>query len=549
MKNFIKIVLIAIITFMVVCVLEYAPNFENDGITDRTNLVINYTNVTAKMKGEIFIDNEVIYLSKEDIKNYFDEYLYIDEQYNQIITTADKSIAYISIDKNGILVDESTNISGNAISKGETVYIPISKLEKVYNIEITYIEETDTVVIESLDKEAKMGTANKKSAIKYKPTSISKTIDKVNENETVKIVPLDEELDGWLKVRTEKGILGYIKKENLSDIVVSRNAEKQDKQIDGNISIVWEYFSEYGQSPDRNGTTIPGVNVVSPSFFYIENGKLKENVGETGKNYIEWAHSNDYKVWPMVANNSNSSTKKEAFSKIINDSKLRKELIEDIVDYVEKYDLDGINLDFENMYEKDKDMFSRFVIELAPRLKNMGVVFSVDVTAPDGAPDWSLCFNRHVIGDVADYIVFMAYDQHSTSSKTAGTVAGYDWVEKSINKFLTQEEVPAEKIILAMPFYTRLWKETESKLSSSVVSMKNVDRNIPEGVDKIWNEECKQYYIEYEKLGETYKMWIEDEKSLEHKINLIQKYNLAGGAFWVKGFESESIWNLIDENL
>ena len=134
-------------------------------------------------------------------------------------------------------------------------------------------------------------------------------------------------------------------------------------------------------------------------------------------------------------------------SNIMNDYNKRHELINQIVEACVKYNLDGVNLDFENMKEEDKDLYSRFIIELTPRLKDMGMVVSVDVTAPDGAPTWSLCFDRHVIGDVADYIIFMAYDQYGASSNQSGTTAGYNWVSLSLNKFLQTEEIDSNKII------------------------------------------------------------------------------------------------------
>ena len=196
--------------------------------------------------------------------------------------------------------------------------------------------------------------------------------------------------------------------------------------------MVWDYFSQYVTAPQRTGK-IPGVNVVSPTFFSLQRlgkGNLVANVGDDGENYIEWAHSNGYKVWALLSNDS----MKETTSEILNDYELRKQLIENILTIVVNYDLDGINLDFENMYEADKNMYSRLVIELAPRLRDMGKVLSVDVTAPDGSPDWSLCYDRNEIANAADYIVFMGYDQNGVSSPVEGTTAGCDWVEANIEK-------------------------------------------------------------------------------------------------------------------
>ena len=211
---------------------------------------------------------------------------------------------------------------------------------------------------------------------------------------------------------------------------------EEEKQIEGKINLTWDYFSEYGSAPDRRGTTIEGVNVVSPSFFYLDkNGNLRENIGSEGQAYIEWAHNIGYKVWPMISNAEAATANLEITSKIMNSYELRQNLIESIVNKCVKYNLDGINVDFENMKQEDKDMYSRFIIELTPRIKDMGLVVSVDVTAPDGSETWSMCFDRHVIGDVADYIVFMAYDQYGISSPKEGTTAGADWVEVNIKKF------------------------------------------------------------------------------------------------------------------
>lgn len=309
--------------------------------------------------------------------------------------------------------------------------------------------------------------------------------------------------------------------------------------------MIWDYYTSV--VPART-EKIEGINVVSPSFAYIKNeqGDLQLKIGDAGKNYINWAHNCGYKIWSAV---SNSEAGKAVTSKILNDYKLREELINNIMKLVNSYNIDGINIDFENMYETDKEAFSRFIIELAPRLKECSKVLSVDVTAPDGSPEWSLCYNRYKIGEVADYIIFMAYDQYGISSTKPGTTAGADWVEVNIRKFLGQEGVRKDKLILGMPFYTRLWRETGSTLKSDVVLMKSINSYIPEGVEKIWDDNVKQYYVEYEKNGNTYKMWLEEERSIKAKFDLMNEYELAGAAYWQKDFETQTIWNVVREEI
>ena len=230
----------------------------------------------------------------------------------------------------------------------------------------------------------------------------------------------------------------------------------------------------------------------------------------------------------------------------MNDYKLRQKLIDKIVSLVVKYNLDGINIDFENMYEADKKMFSRFIIELKPRLNEIGAVLSVDVTAPDGGETWSMCYDRHTIGKVADYIVFMAYDQYGSSSAKEGTTAGYDWVEVNLKKMVgTQEEIDSKKIVLGIPFYTRVWEESNGGADSSTIDMKSINSVVPSNAKKTWDDDLKQYIVEYTKDGKKYKIWVEDEKSIEAKLSLIEKYNLAGAAYWKKDGETSAVLDLI----
>ena len=537
------------------------PNYKNNEITDRVNLIINFSNVTGRMKQKLLIDNQnVIYLSFNDVMNYYDCNIYYDKEYNQIVTSTEDKLAVLKVGENKIEINgKKSDIKGGAKLENNIYYLPISEMEDVYNIKVKKVD--NKVIIESLDKKSTKGTASKKIAVKYKATKWSRTLEKLSAGDIVRIAETEENSipQGWIKVRTDNGNLGYVQKSDIKDIKVEREEKSQTKYINEKISLAWDYFSEYAKAPDNTGKKYDGVNVVSPSFFYLslkdmqKNGatqidikqqaRVKENVGDEGIKYIKWAKANGYQVWPKFSNETLTSTIDE-FSTIINDYELRKIMIDDIISYVKKYDLDGINLDFEFMYEADKDAFSKFVIELAPRLRNIGVCLSVDVTAPDGASNWSLCYDRKVIGEVADYIVFMGYDQYGAN--TIGTTSGYKWVENTINKLIKNSEIPSDKIILGLPFYTKLWKTKDNQtINSSVVCLKNINSEILSGVKKEWIEELQQYYIQYEKGGYLYKMWIEDEKSFENKLGLVKEYNLAGAAYWRKGFESESVWKIV----
>lgn len=551
-KIAIKIFVVVILLIIISIVLHFAFNYLKEDKEDKTSLIINNSNVTGSLKSDVYIENGEVYLSKSDVANFFDTTIYYDQKYDQIITSSYNKLAALPVGKTQIEVNSSnTTIRASVIKKEENYYIPFSALEDVYNVKVNYKEGTNIVTVDSLDRDYQIATASKNASVKYKPSTFAKTVAKVKKGESYIIANREDYPvpEGWTRVRTENGILGYVKTNQMGQVNTIREAIKEQKKVDGKVSLVWDYYSEYVSAPNRKGTNIKGVNVVSPTFFYLQRlgkGKVEENIGTEGKNYINWAKQNNYQIWPIISNNSYIDTT----AQIMRDYKIREQLINQIVNYVATYELDGINIDFENMYAEDKDNFSRFLIELRPRLNEIGAVLSVDVTAPDGGETWSMCYDRNIIGKVSDYIIFMGYDQYGISSNKSGTTAGYNWVETNIKKFLGQEGVEPDKLILGIPFYTRLWVEKNGKiLSRDTVTMKAVNNAIPSNVEKKWDENLKQYYVEYTKNGSTYKMWIEDEKSIEEKLNLISQYNLAGAAFWEKDMETKSVWNLVSEKL
>lgn len=544
----IKVIIVMLALLIIGFIAIKAETLIKEKTDGKINLIINNNNVTSRLKNEVKIDDGIIYVSMDDIKNFFDKYIYIEEETNEIITTYDDKIASIGFDANKLTLNGSTKkISAHALKDNDAVYMPISEMQDVYNIELKNIEDTKVITIDSLDREQIKANAKSKISIKSKGRFFSKTVDKVQKGETVILVDNGQD-SGWTKIRTQKGKVGYVKANKLTDITTIREAKERTKQITGKVDMFWDYYSQYVKAPDRTGQTIEGVNVVSPSFFYLDknDGTLKDNVGDAGIAYINWAHSNGYKVWPMIAN---AEAGIKITSTILNSYTKRQELIESIVQKCAQYDIDGINVDFENIYEADKDKYSRFIIELMPRMLEMGMVTSVDVTAPDGDPNWSLCFDRNVLGDVADYLVFMAYDQYGTSSTKPGTTAGLNWVETSLKKIIDYDQVDTQKIILGMPFYTRQWTITaDGQIKDrTVVSMMNI--KIPNNVEKQWDDTLKQYYIEYASGKNTVKMWIEDGTSIKEKASLVSKYNLGGTSCWRKDMETSNVWTIIKDEL
>lgn len=213
------------------------------------------------------------------------------------------------------------------------------------------------------------------------------------------------------------------------------------------------------------------------------------------------------------------------------------------------YELDGFNLDFENINPADKDKLTDFVQEISKSLKPQGLIISIDVTIPSNSGYWSKCYDRKAIAEVVDYMMLMAYDEHGAGSEVSGSVASLPWVEDGIQKTL-QEGVPEAKLILGMPLYMRLWQETKGKVKAKTLSMAQADKVIQEkGLVPVWLSKEGQYYFEYQEKNTRYRVWQENRRSLALKASLVNRYNLAGGAYWRSTLETEDVWPTLAETL
>lgn len=348
-------------------------------------------------------------------------------------------------------------------------------------------------------------------------------------------------------------ISGYIMYREIEAKEIISFNQGTDIQINAAVddikySLVWEYAENY--TPNRTGESrITALDIISPTWLYLKDdeGNIKSTID---LQYYMWAKDQKYMVWPTIKNDHISM---EDLSKMINDMYLREKLINNIVNYALANSFDGINIDFENMYKKDKDVFSEFVRELSAALRRNGVIVSIDVTIPGGSDTYSLCYDRTELAKSVDYIMLMAYDQYGSWSSTAGPVASISWVERNIQEMLGYEKVDKDKLFLCVPFYSRYWNvdaETDKVKSSRAINMETANEYLEKYKDiAVWSEEDGQYYIEFTKNNNTTKIWIENEEALEKKIELINKYDLAGVAVWRWGFEDDYAWKTIDDTM
>ncbi len=314
----------------------------------------------------------------------------------------------------------------------------------------------------------------------------------------------------------------------------------------GNLGVLWDWQAP-GEKESQlvQQAKLPGIDVLSPSWFIIENaqGKIKNRHGSV--KYVRQAHNKGYQVWALITNNFDP----KMTSKLLDSPMARKRVIAQMEQLAKDYELDGFNLDFENINPADKDKLTDFVEEISKALKPQGLIISIDVTIPSNSGYWSKCYDRKAIAEVVDYMMLMAYDEHGAGSDISGSVASLPWVEDGIQKTM-QEGVPETKLILGMPLYMRLWQEEKGKVKAKTLSMAQADKVIQEkGLVPQWLSKEGQYYFEYQEKNIRYRVWQENRRSLALKASLVNRYNLAGGAYWRSTLETEDVWPALSETL
>ena len=561
-KLFIAIIILAWIGYSVYVIylnwMERQPNLEKEPFVHEGVEVPIYFN------GELFEQSargqgEALQLPVSFIQQYIDPYLFYEEgSQSVILTTEDRVIRFKTEQLTALMNEEPITLQYPVEIVEDTVYMPISPLEELYGIHVMQDEQTGVVRVMRAGDAVQWGVVSNLSeddsvALRSGP-SIKHTI--YSELTAGDEVMIWGEEDGFYLAQLANGIKGYINKNDiqLSHIeqipFVQKAAPKVPFQpVGGKVNLTWENVTQYGKTNTDAIGEMPGLNVVSPTWFHLQDGTGNiTNIADP--NYVRWAHNRGYQVWALFSNNFDPDITTEMLA----DYDTRMKVIKQLLSFAELYDLQGINLDFENVYLRDKDRFTQFVRELTPLAHEQGLVISVDVTVRGGSEMWSLFYDRKALAETVDYMILMGYDEHWASSPVAGSVASLSWAEKGITDIMTYDDVPASKMILGVPFYTRLWAEElvdgQVKVSSRALYMSGAQNIVEEkGLTPVFDEKSGQNYVSYEEDGITYKMWLEDEQSMRARAEIVKRLDLAGIASWRRGFETPNIWGVIEDVL
>nr|WP_317358596.1 glycosyl hydrolase family 18 protein [uncultured Tyzzerella sp.] len=535
----------------------YLPSFEKINYRDSVKLAKDEVGINMQldyipMKNIPLYENGEIYLPVDFVQKHIDNYIYWDKEENTLTITNEHNVIRMKTDELEYFVNnEPLELDLPIYNINGVAYMPKSFLEDFYQLQFEYIEPTKMLNI--IKDDYKIATLSKNARLRKGPDKKSPYVEKLKRGDTVSFY--ENDINGYTKVISKSGYEGYIPTKilkNIENISIENDyendyvAEAPWTVDNGKINLIFDQMQNVvANSSESRRTYREGVDVLVPTWFSFkdETGKIL-NIADKG--YVDWAHSNGYKVWGLLTDNFD----KKISHSVLSSTETREYVIKQLLAYVSMYDLDGINIDFESVPTDDGDNFIQFLRELAPPLREEGAVLSVDLFVPK---PWTAHYNRNDVGKIADYVIVMGYDEHYAGSKNAGSVASMNWSEIAIKDTLA-EGVPKDKLILGIPFYCRLWTETlengQTKLTSKAYSMQGTYDFIEEkGGTFTFDEKTGQNYGEAKEGNKTYKVWLEDETSIAKRLDLILQYDIAGSGAWKRGLEKEEIWSLLQYKL
>lgn len=509
-------------------------------------------NLPVVLNGEITGDKAYdidgsIYLEFGFVKEKLNRKFYWDNNENILLYTTPTEVIKADVGKKEYFVNKAKKTTDYAVVKtdGSKVYVAVEFVRQYSDIAWEQNAEPERICVTSdFGDSYSVVTAKKNTQVRVGAGIKKKIVYDVKPEEEMRVLNPDEnQPDDWTKVSVANGYIGYVKNSALNDV---------EEKVDNSDFVKPEYSSiskdftvcmgwHMVTSEAANNTILDvtanakGMNVISPTWF-----RISDNDGNISSladsSYVQRAHMLGLEVWAMVDDQAKESNDNEVFPYTSKRERLENQLLAAAIES----GLDGINIDFEHILDIPED-YLQFLREFSVKCRNNGIVLSVDNYSFMSTQDK---YNLEEQGELVDYVIIMGYDEHGVDSKEAGSVASLSFVKTGIENML--KKVPSEKVINAVPFYTRIWSEKGEKLDSRALGMADAWAEMDSaGAETVWVENFGQMYGEYQANGITYRCWLEDAKSAEERAKLIGEYKLAGIACWRLGYETADVWNTI----
>ncbi len=533
------VILVAILGIVTHVVMKYIPSSEkmdlNEYYGEMADGEIALVIGTEKLEERGLVVGDRVYLPLDVVNTYLNQRYYWDSANQQMLYATPSELTSESA---------SSEAGDKVWVKDDKVYLNLTYVQEYTDLDAYITKDPYRIAIQYKFKNVKTVTVKKNTSIRYRGGIKSAILTSVKKGTKLRLI---EELENWDQVATDDGYIGYIDKKKVGEAEKTKFERSFNREqysyltMDSKVNMVWHQVT----STDANAyfadatANMTGVNVISPTWFYLTD--TSGNIASIASaDYVSQAHEKGLQVWGLIDN----FTQEVSTTETLSSTAARQNIISQLIQAAQDVGMDGINVDFESLSEDVGTHFLEFLRELSIECHKNNLVLSVDNPVPE---DFTSHYDRAEQGRVVDYVIIMGYDEHYVGSE-AGSVASLPWVEQGIQD--TLKEVPAERVINAIPFYTRLWRTTGGNVTSEAIGMDQAQQTIAENnVETYWDKTTSQNYGKYDIDNSTYQIWIEDAQSVAEKVKLVSKYDLAGISAWKLGFENSGIWKVISDNL
>lgn len=533
------VILVAILGIVTHVVMKYIPSSEkmdlNEYYGEMADGEIALVIGTEKMEERGLVDGDRVYLPLDVVNTYLNQRYYWDSANQQILYATPSELTSASA---------SSEAGDKVWVKDDKVYLNLTYVQEFTDLDAYITKDPYRIAIQYKFKNVKTVTVKKNTSIRYRGGIKSAILTSVKKGTKLRLI---EEMENWDQVATDDGYIGYIDKKKVGEAEKTKFERSFKREqysyltMDSKVNMVWHQVT----STDANAyfadatANMTGVNVISPTWFYLTD--TSGNIASIASaDYVSQAHEKGLQVWGLIDN----FTQEVSTTETLSSTAARQNIISQLIQAAQDVGMDGINVDFESLSEDVGTHFLEFLRELSIECHKNNLVLSVDNPVPE---DFTSHYDRAEQGRVVDYVIIMGYDEHYVGSE-AGSVASLPWVEQGVQD--TLKEVPAKRVINAIPFYTRLWRTTGGNVTSEAIGMDQAQQTIADNnVETYWDKTTSQNYGKYDIDNSTYQIWIEDAQSVAEKVKLVSKYDLAGVSAWKLGFENNGIWQVISDNL
>lgn len=517
--------------------------------SDRSAIILQ----DEMVEEQALIRDDVCYFDLATVHKYMNEVFYADMTENLLLYANPTEVIRTTFGETSYTTTEGTQDAGYVISfvEGDTVYVAADYVKLFTNYSYDCYDRHVQVYTEWGTRQ--VAQLKKDTAVRLRGGVKSPILTQEAKGDTLEIL---EQMETWSKVKTADSVIGYVENKRLGDITEETETPVTDYQepeytaltSDSKICLGWHSIGGVGGNDTLysmvSGTK--GMNVIAPTWFSLtdENGSIR-NFGTA--NYVTTAHNMGLQVWGVVDNFNYANETGTAISTLnmLSSTTSRQNFVRNVTDAAVSLGLDGINVDFEQLSSDCGPHYVEFIRELSIQCRNRGLVLSIANYVPFNFNDY---YRLDIQGQVADYVIIMGYDEHWHGSKDPGSVASISYVSGGLDR--TLQEVPANKVVNALPFYTILWKTEGTDVTDEYITMNNeADFMSRAGVTAEWDEETCQNYAEWTSGNATYQIWLEDAESIAVKLNMMATKNIGGVAVWRLGYGTQAAWELINAYL